>query len=622
MCGIVGIIDKGRKTLADDIIRMRDTFIYRGPDGAGYWCSPENVVGLGHRRLSILDLSDAGAQPMHDATGQLTIVHNGEVYNYRELRIELEQVGYSFRSETDTEVILAAYERWGTDCLTHFNGMFAFAIWDARQDALFIARDRLGIKPLYYHLQGSCFLFASEIKAILAVLPERPRVDTALIDSYMDFGYIPGKNTLFQGIQRLLPGCFLVFRQGMLKCTRYWDFQFHASDNIDELAYLDQCRALLNDSIDLRLRSDVPLGIFLSGGLDSSAIVALLAPRVSERLKTFSVAYDFGSEFNETAYARLVAKKYQTDHHEFIIQPSQFCNFIPKYVWYMDEPVTESAAISLYFIAKLAKDYVTVVLSGEGSDELFAGYDFYFYNLMIERYRTYVGLRLATALGKTAAQHLPEGKWRKYLRLSAMPLEERYKGISTYDDVIKDALYNREFSFSLRAPVIDEFLADLFDHTVGGDALSRMLYFDTRTWLVDDLLIKADRMSMAASLELRVPFLDYRMVEFAAGMPSRYKIRGRTNKHILKKLMQGELPPEIIHRKKLGFPTPLKTMFESELSDYACDLLLSPRSRQRGYFRPDVVERVLFEHRRKTHDHHRLIWQLVVLEEWHRRFVD
>lgn len=623
MCGIVGILDPGSTTLAQDIITMRDLIKYRGPDGAGSLVLPGTGLAFGHRRLSILDLSDAGAQPMQYADGALSVVYNGEVYNYRELRVELEQAGYRFNSGTDTEVILAAYDRWGEECLQRFNGMFAFAIWDNRLHKLFLARDRLGIKPLYYYNDRGRFIFASEIKSILAVLPDKPSINSVLIDEYMSFGYLPGERTLFGGIFRLLPGNLLVYERGQIRKERFWDFQFNNDVDLGLTHYLEEFSFLINNAIDLRLRSDVPLGIFLSGGIDSSAVVALLAHRVSEPLKTFSVAYDFGGNFNETTYARLIAKRYNTDHHEFFVKPSEFLDFIPNYVWYMDEPVTESAAISLYFIAKLAKEHVTVVLSGEGSDEIFAGYDFYFYNKLIENYRALVGSALADRIGNTFSFCLPKSKIGKYLRLSSMNLEERYKGISTYDEQVKKSLYTSDFNEMInRGRLNNGFFSSLFSHTKGRDALSRMLYFDTRTWLVDDLLIKADRMSMAASLELRVPFLDYRIVEFAANVPSKYKLHGITPKYLLKKLMENKLPIEIIHRKKLGFPTPLKMMFQGELYEYACDLLLSDSFRNRGYFIPERVRALLSEHKQNKSDHHRLIWQLVVLEEWHRRFTD
>jgi len=624
MCGIVGIFNTGSRTLAQDIIKMLDIIVYRGPDGSGSLVFQEEGFAFGHRRLSILDLSDLGAQPMTYQKERLLIVHNGEVYNYIEIRSELEQMGYVFKSHTDTEVILAAYDKWGSSCLEKFNGMFAFAVLDKEKKELFLARDRLGIKPLYYYTQDDIFVFASEIKAILEYLKVRPEINTAAVDAYMSFGYVPGEETMFKGIKRLLPGHYIIRKHnGIIQKRRYWDFQFGGVRDEGVDYYIDELKRLFNKSIDLRLRSDVPLGIFLSGGLDSSAVVAMLAPRVSERLKTFSVAYDFGSDFNETNYARKVARQFNTEHHEFVVSPTQFKEFIPQYIWHMDEPVTESAAISLYYIAKMAKQSVTVVLSGEGSDEIFAGYDFYYYNKIIEAYRNLVGANSASFWGRRLSALLPSGKVRKYLQMSQLALDKRYKGVSTYEDDIKALVYSNEFRDKInQASSNSKFLNELFQHTNNNDALSRMLYFDTKTWLVDDLLIKADRMTMATSLELRVPFLDHHLVEFAAKMPSKYKLRGKTHKYILKKTMQGTLPDEIINRKKMGFPTPLHMMFRNELHEYAFDILLSDKFSQRGYFKGDVIEKILTSHRNGIQDNHRLIWQFLVLEEWHRRFID
>lgn len=558
--------------------------------------------------------------------GDNVIVFNGEVYNYLELKRELEGDGYAFRTGTDTEVIIAAYDRWGEACLERFNGMFAFAIWDPKQERLFAARDRVGIKPLYYCRHGERLIIASEVKAILAVLPEKPSVDPSLIDAYMNFGYIPGDRTLQKGIYRLLPGHCLTFDMKDITIRRYWDVAFTegaalGSDaDIDD--YLERFEALFNSAIDFRLRSDVPLGIFLSGGIDSSAVVAMLAPRVTMRLRTFSVAYDFGQNFNETNFARMVAGRYNTDHNELFLTPEAFRDFIPGYVRHMDEPVTEAAAISLYYLSKKAKEKVTVILSGEGSDELFAGYDFYMYNQILERLRLLLGPEILGFAHQKAKPLLKRGKLLKYLELGAQPMEERYRGISTYEASMRNGLYAKGFADNVATTesTVSAFLAEIFDRTKGWNPLSRMLYFDTKTWLVDDLLIKADRMSMAASLELRVPFLDHRMVEFAAAMPSSFKIRKRRTKYLLKKMMADRLPEPIIRRKKMGFPTPLSIMFRGALFEYVADTLLSGEARSRGYFNPERIEAILSEHRSGKADHHRILWQLLVLEEWHRQF--
>lgn len=617
MCGIVGIIDKKSRSLETDIIKMRDVMSYRGPDGIGEICLPSDGIALGHRRLTILDLTDAGSQPMTNESGTMVIVHNGEVYNFIELKKELEGFGYRFKSKTDTEVILTAYDKWGVDCLKRFNGMFAFAIWDKKKQKMFIARDRLGIKPLYYFYDHDKLLFASEVKSILKVIKPWPEINYNLIDLYMSFGYIPGEHTLSKGIKRLLPGHFILWDKKKLINVKYWDVSFENSHDRGLPDYVKELKKLLNSSIDLRLRSDVPLGIFLSGGIDSSAVVALLAPRVNKQLKTFSVAYDFGADYNETNYARIVARQFNTDHHELIVSPSQFRDFIPQYVYHMDEPVTESAAIALYYIAKMAKNYVTVVLSGEGSDELFAGYDFYYYNCIIEKYRQTLGNKGTASVIRALCSVLPDNKIKKYLRMSLLPLESRYKGISTYDERQKERLYSSEFRNHLRDNTdnaTSKFLHNLFTKTQHNDALSKMLYFDTKTWLVDDLLIKADRMSMAASLELRVPFLDHRIVEFAATIPSKYKLKGRTTKHVLKQMLRGVLPQEIVYRKKMGFPTPLEFMFQNELADYAHDVLTSTSAKIGEFFVTGEIRRLLREHVTKVRDNHRIIWQLVVLE--------
>lgn len=621
MCGIVGFKKRAGSIDEDLLLSMRDSFVYRGPDDAGLWVDQESLIGLGHRRLSIIDTSASGHQPMVDQHHNNVIAFNGEVFNYIEIRQELEKLGHSFLTGTDTEVILKSYAVYGENCVDHFNGMFAIAIWDAEQQQLFIARDRLGIKPFYYALTDSGdFYFASEVKALRKASDIDRELQLELIDQYMSFGYIPGEHTLEKGIKRLLPAHKAVVKNGVISTNKYWDLDFDNKEDMGFEYYLESSKTLLNSAIDLRLRSDVSLGVFLSGGLDSSAVVGLLAERTSEPLKTFSVAYDFGKDFNETEHARKVSKLFGTDHHELFVTPEQFKDFIPKFTHLMDEPVTESAAISLQFLSQLTKQDATVVLSGEGSDEIFGGYDLYKYMTMIERYRNTVGAPLAGFIGRCSASLLAENsKIAKYIKFSAQPLERRYKGISTYENRYKEALYRPEFKKLLAASnysQASDFLSHLFATTKDKDVLSRMLYFDTKTWLVDDLLIKADRMSMAASLELRVPFLDYRLVEFASKIPSKYKVKNGEGKYILKKMMEGILPNDIIFRKKMGFPTPLKLMFQGDLSKYARDTLTSGTAYLHDFFDKAQIERLLEEHTEGKHDHHRALWQLIVLEEW------
>jgi asparagine synthase (glutamine-hydrolysing) len=624
MCGIVGLISLNQSINRSRFNSMRDTMPYRGPDSQGLWIDDDAKVGLGHLRLSIIDPTPAGHQPRVDTDSNCVISYNGEVYNYLEIRKELEMKGHAFETESDTEVVLKAYIEYGHRCLEHFNGMFAIAIWDGNKKELFLARDRLGIKPLYYLHNDDEFIFASETKAILKGLDEKPALNKQLIDSYMSFGYIPGENTLHQGIKRLMPGHYAVFKDNNFTITEYWDLTFtnDAKDDKGIDYYVSQSKKLLDSAIDLRLRSDVPLGIFLSGGIDSSAVVGLLAERVKEPLKTFSIGYDFGKGFDETPYAQIIADKFKTDHHEIKITPEQFKEFIPEYISLMDEPVTEAAAISLFFVAKLAKDKVTVVLSGEGSDEIFAGYDLYQYMNVLDKYRAVVGQKGTNVFAGLSNKLLGEShKISKYLTMATLPIEKRYKGMSTYPDYQKEALYKSEFKaeIELKEQITSRiYTQNLYNKTKGKDALSKMLYFDSKTWLVDDLLIKADRMSMAASLELRVPFLDYRLVEFAATIPSKHKIRKGEGKYPLKKMMEGILPEDIIYRKKMGFPTPLKMMFQNELRSYAEGLLLSDKTKLHEFFKKERIKQLITEHNNNKFDHHKTLWQLVVLEEWLR----
>ena len=601
---------------------MISNIAYRGPDGIGQICLEPDNIAFGHRRLSILDITDAGKQPMVSASGRYWLTYNGEIYNYLEIRAELESLGIIFRSASDTEVLLNAYEQWGAACLSRLMGMYAFAIWDREKRELFAARDRLGIKPLYYAETSHGIVFASEIKSILAVRNNSGQVDVNLIDAYMDFGYVPGEDTLHKGIKRLLPGHTLTWRDQHTEVKQYWDLNFDqtAREGISESA--EKVTSLLKDSIALHLRSDVPLGVFLSGGLDSSAVVALLSPGAGSGLKTFSVAYNFGPEYDETPYARQVSKAFSTDHHEVYVTPKQFVDFVPRYIWHMDEPVTEAAAISLYFVSKLARENVVVCLSGEGSDELFAGYDFYKYNLAIEKARGLLGGGIVGNLARIARMTTRFAKVRKYLELASQPLEQRYRGISSYERRKKNSLYSESFGHQAAQghDQCNAFIQQLFTLSKQWTPLNRMLYFDTKTWLVDDLLIKADRMSMANSIELRVPFLDHRLVEYAATLPERYKINGSDTKFILKKSLEGQLPANIIRRRKMGFPTPLETMLRRELFDYAHDTLVSEQAMSRGYFDRGAVRKLLLDHRSGAAKNHREIWQLLVLEEWHRRF--
>ena len=622
MCGIAGIYNF--KTLAPAnpqvVKRMTEMLIHRGPDAEGLYV--QGPVGLGHRRLSILDLNKRGRQPMKTPDGRFVISYNGEIYNFVELRQELEAQGHHFQTDTDTEILLTLYAIQGPVCIERLNGMFVFAIWDSLMQCLYLARDRMGIKPLYYAETHDGLVFASEAKALFALPQLVAEVNFFEIETYMSFGYVPGEATLFRQVLKLLPGYYLTVNPQSVQHKQYWDISYKPDVHRSVHETVDELRLLLLDAVRIHLRSDVPVGVFLSGGLDSSTMVGLLAESGIRGIKTFSVAYKNGPDFDETAYAQVVADFFHTEHHILYVNPDQFLEFIPGYVWHMDEPVAEAAALSLYYISKLLKTHVTVALSGEGADELFAGYDIYRYMQWLEDFRK-IPASIRLHILNPLLSSLGNRKILKYLRLSEMPLQERYYGVSLPDAVYKDILYTSEFRAVINGRKVQgNPLHELFKKFEDNDVLTQMLYADCKSWLVDDLLIKADKMTMANSVELRVPFLDYRVVDYAGTIPSKQKIHGRHVKWILKQVMANRLPAEILSRKKVGFPTPLGLMFQNDLSEYLRDLLLSHRCCNRGYFKTQKVQRLIDEHTNKRQDHHKVLWQLVVLEEWHRQFID
>lgn len=619
MCGICGFVnfDRHRPVDRDVLQNMRDTLSHRGPNDVGLYV--DGPVGLGHRRLSIIDVA-GGHQPMANEDGSIWIVFNGEVYNYLELRQQYLKGRHRFATDSDTEVMIHLYEDFGAECVTYFNGMFAFALWDLRTKTLLLARDRVGVKPLYYTIQGDALIFASEIKSILQHPAVEPRVDPVAVDEFMTYGYVQGSRTAFAKISRLPEGHTLTLRDGEIAIARYWDLPFAPNETPTEQEHTDRVRDLLNDSIKLRLRSDVPLGVLLSGGIDSSAVVGLLSRDVG-KIKTYSIGFDAGSEYNELHHARRLAAHFHTDHHETILKPDVFRDFIPTFVYYMDEPVTEAAAVSLYYVCKLAARDVTVVLSGEGSDELFGGYPIYRYMQILERYRQVPSAARTGMIEPLLRRAVPHAKFDKYLALAGQPLEQRYLNVHLYDVRLRHTLYSADFkAVAHRDPC--EPISHIYEHTRGWDLLSRLLYLDTRSWLPNDILIKADRMSMANSLELRVPFLDYRLIEYAASIPSRYKMRGARTKHILKNMLKDVVPSWVLARSKMGFPTPLASMFRDTLRPYVQSLVTDETSERRGYFDPARVRTLVDEHMTGRADHHGALWRLVVLEEWHRQFMD
>lgn len=620
MCGIAGILVSSGAQIETGLIEsMTRTMIHRGPDAEGYFVSRN--VALGHRRLKIIDL-EGGKQPMFNEDQSVVVIFNGEIFNFAEVKAELEAKGHQFQTHSDTEVIVHAYEQYGDLCATHFRGMFAFAVYDIARDRLFLARDRLGIKPLYYCMDGNRLIFASEIKPILHVLGGRAEVETGLIDFYVSLGYVPGEKTLFRGIVRLLPGHTLVREGGQNQINRYWDI---TSLPILEIT-LDDARErldeLLLESVKLRLISEVPLGAFLSGGLDSSAIVATMSRLMNEPVKTFSVGYSDDPSSSELEYARIVAKSFQTEHHEFILSSGDFFDSLDLLLEHMEEPIVESAAVALYQLSKLAREHVTVILSGEGGDEILAGYPLYKKMRDIDRIHKFAQLMPSAIHSWIGSHGIRTEKIMKYWDWIGTPISRRYQGISNdVTDSIRRQIYLPEF-FAQVDDTVGNYFEALFGSIEHGSSLRRMSYVDLKSWLPDDLLIKADKMTMACSLELRVPLLDHKLLEFATALPDQLRLNGNEGKFLLKRSMERYLPKEIIYRKKQGFPVPIAIWFRGPLFERLSEILLDPHTLSRGYFSPIYVRHILTRHRTGAEDLSRRLFSLLTLELWHRKYVD
>jgi len=620
MCGIAGIYryKTGAGVSQQEIESMCTVITYRGPDGSGEYI--DGALGLGHRRLTIIDTSERSSQPMVSSDGEVVICYNGEVYNYVEMKSKLEEEGVEFSTTSDTEVLMQMYRKHGLESLQYLNGMYAYAIWDKEKDQLLLVRDRIGIKPLFYTITDDGIIFGSELKSLLTVNGIKAEVNRRIIDSYMSVGYCPTNETIFKNIFKLPPAHYLLVKNGKVCIEQYWDLEFDKVQDKGEKYYIKKTQELLEDAVKLQLRSDVPLGVFLSGGIDSSAVVAMMYKLGVKDIKTFSVAWKYGDAFNETKYARQISEKFGTDHHEYYMCAEDFINFLPDYIKHMDEPVTEAAAISLYYIAKKTKPHATVVLSGEGADEVFGGYPIYKYMQVVDYYKKVPAIIRKILLNPLL--RMLGSKWAKYADLSEVDIEDSYSGVSFYETKQKQKLYTEEFKEECSAYTISDALSPYYQYTKDKDLQTRMQYVDVKSWLVDDLLVKADRMSMAASLELRVPFLDHRFLELVAKMPSKYRIKRYVNKYIIKKAMEPFLPNEILYRKKLGFPTPLAIMFQGEMREYVGGILDSKQFHDRGYFKVDEVRRLMSDHSEGKADHHRVLWQMLVLELWHREFID
>lgn len=624
ICGKVNFTDAGQNC-GPIVERMANLLAHRGPDDAGLYC--DSSVALGHRRLSIIDLS-TGKQPISNEDRNVWTVFNGEIYNFRELRRDLLARGHRFATATDTEVIVHLYEEYGESCVSQLQGMFAFAIWDRTKRRLLLARDRVGIKPLYYAKTADGLMFASELKSLLAD-PQCPReIDPLAIDRFLTFRYAAGSETLLKGICKVDPGHYLTVTQGGVVSHKYWDLQFPAKPHHISLrdAKVDLIE-LLDKTVQAHMISDVPVGVLLSGGIDSCGVLNFAAKHSARSIQTFTIGFDSGGTVDERPYARSAAEHYRTDHHEMTITPDCFRDFIPKYIWHMEEPVCEPPAIALYYVTKMARKCgVKVVLSGEGGDEAFGGYNTYRNLMYIERLRALSApwRQVAAALARVGARVTRNSQLARFSRNLSIPLSEWYFSRTANPDSYfhrsKGDLYTDAFLSSLTSNRTDP-LAGLFAEVRSATPLSQMLYIDTKTWLPDDLLIKADKMTMANSVELRVPLLDHRVLEFAARLPDDFKVRGGKTKYILKQALRTQLPREVIRRPKTGFTIPVARWLAHDVWDFVRDVLTDARTYSRGYWNRTSIERLLAEHR-KYRNRTTELFSLVVLELWHRAFLD
>lgn len=624
MCGICGKLTFDSASIVEPaLIRaMLDPIRHRGPDDEGIYSSPQ--IGLGHRRLSIIDLN-TGHQPLSNEDGTIWIVFNGEIYNFHELRAFLLAEGHVFRTQSDTEVIVHLYEQLGPSCVEKLRGMFAFAIWDEKQKLLLLARDRVGIKPLYYRLNERSLIFASEIKAILGDPDVRPEVDPTMIDRFLTFFFMPGEETLFRDIRKLAPGSYLIVRNQKVEVHQYWDLLFLERDIASREAE-EELLQLLDDSVRLHMISDVPVGVLLSGGVDSTAVLGFATGKTEQALSSYTLGFDAQGVTDERPYARLAAAAYGTEHHELTISAVQFRDFLPNYVWHMEEPVCEAPAIALYYVSKLAKDYVKVLLSGEGGDEAFAGYQNYRSILWLERLKKLAGPFSGGLsdglLGVNRGFH-SEGI-AKYIPLMKLPFESYYYSRTSsphsYFNSQWNNLYTRDFAKVTDKTESLRIVGELMGRAAPYRTLNKMLYVDTKTWLADDLLLKADKMTMANSVELRVPLLDHKLLEFAASLPQNYKVRGFSTKHIVKKVLGPRVPREILERRKTGFPVPYGQWLRGEMKGWLSDILLDRETTNRGYFETKAIEGLISENWR-TGRYSKELFSLAILELWHRTFL-
>jgi asparagine synthase (glutamine-hydrolysing) len=623
MCGIAGMFGTERGCVADAAVvrRMCDVIAHRGPDDEGYYVN--GPVGLGMRRLSIIDLS-TGHQPIANEDESIWIVFNGEIYNFIELRDELRARGHVFRTNTDTEVIVHLYEDLGSGCVRRLRGMFAFSIYDSRNRSLLLARDRLGKKPLHYAQIGQWFVFGSEVKSLLEAVPGLAEVNREGLLNYFYFGYIPDPQSAFRNIHKLPPGHLLEFCNGSATVKSYWDVPAYATnESISEQECVEELERRLAEAVRIRLVSDVPLGALLSGGVDSSLVVALMARGTSRPVKTFTIGFD-DNEFDESHYARLVAQRFATEHHELILKPD-VVGTLEKLTPGLEEPFADSSILPTYYVSRLARQHVTVALSGDGGDELFAGYDRYT-RLLGRNYLDRLPQWVGTLYREQLFHKLPSFYGRRFLFNISLPLRDRYIDSVSHFPVWgrERGLFSNDFlawADAVESP-LDRFRR-YFDEAPATDLVSRLLYLDSKTYLPFDILTKVDRMSMATSLEVRVPMLDHIFLEWVTSLPVALKLRNRSSKYILKKLAEAiGIPAEVLHRPKRGFAMPLVHWMRNELKRDLIEILLEPRTLERDYYSKTALRKLIEEHTSGRRDRAHEIWLLLMLELWHRNFVE
>jgi asparagine synthase (glutamine-hydrolysing) len=644
MCGIAGklVFDSSARIERSHIEAMLRPIAHRGPDGQGIHL--DRNLGLGHRRLSIIDLS-TGDQPMSNEDDSIWLVFNGEIYNFQELRQQLLAKGHVFKSSSDTEVIIHLYEEFGPDCVSRLRGMFAFALWDSKRQSLFIARDRVGIKPLYYFHNANTFYFASELKAIIADSAVPRDINPLAIRKFLSFNYVPGEETLLKDVLKLLPGHWLVVEQGRVTIRQYWDLRFTTERwSMPYEKAVEELHALLAATVRDHMIADVPVGVLLSGGVDSSAVLSFAVNGTDKKVKTFTVGFDGDQVIDERPYARMAAERFHTEHYETTITAQNFWDFLPSYIWHMEEPVCEPPAVALFYVTKLARQHVKVLLSGEGGDEAFGGYPNYPNMLRAQRFGTALGpfARLVGAGAGLAGDLLNDPRLNRYGAALGRPLADHYFSrtsspaapFNRFPERFLTPDFLAETTGSAAAPAFSQlstlnsqpltaaaYISHLAATVRDQGLLNQMLYIDTKTWLADDLLIKADKITMANSLELRVPLLDHRVLEFAASLPPDFKVRGKETKRILKSAFAKVLPSDVINRKKAGFPVPYESWLRSEFREQLRDLLLSSRAHARGVFQPRELRRLLQANSRSP-DYSKQIFCLLTLELWQREFLD